>query len=319
MKELLLSRVLDILKQIGFVASERCDVRPRCFDLVARRGHVLLLLKVLFNIDGLSVSSAEEMKYLAERLVCSPLVVGERTCNKPLERGVVYIRYGIPSINLQTLQDFFVSGMPPLIYAAPGGVYVDIDGDALREARMRRKISLGDLASRLGVSRRAVNKYEEGMNATIEVAMKLESILDMALSRPIELLHLESQNPSSPSPKPLSPIERTIFMMMIDIGFDVLPIVHAPFNALSQDKTATILTGVGKYGEHMIKRAKLMSSISDVTNTQSVFIIEGASKLLQIGNTTLVERSELDALEDSGEFITLIESRKTESKSPNYI
>lgn len=317
MRELLLHRVLDVLKRAGFVTSERCDVRPRCFDLVARRGHVLLLLKVLFNIDGLSMGSANEMKCLAERLVCSPLVVGERTCNKPLENGVVYIRYGTPSMNLQTLRDFFISGIPPLVYAAPGGLYVNIDGDALREARTSRQISLGDLASKLGVSRRAINKYEEGMNATVEVALKLESILDMALSHPIDLLHLESQNPPSPSPKFLSPIERAVFMMMIDIGFDVLPIVHAPFNALSQDKTATILTGVGKYSKHMIKRAKLMSSISDVTKMQSVFIIEGTSKSLQIGNTTLVERDELEGLEDSGEFVTLIQSRKTES--PNYI
>lgn len=312
MRELLLHRVLDVLKDAEFVTSERCDVHPRCFDLVARRGNVLLLLKVLFNIDGLSMDSANEMKCLAERLVCSPLVVGERTCNKPLEDGVVYIRYGIPSINLQTLYNLFVSEIPPLVYAAPGGLYVNIDGDALRETRTSRKISLGDLASKLGVSRRTINKYEEGMNATVEVALKLESILDMALSHPIDLLHLTSQSPPSPSLKPLSPIERTIFMMMIDIGFDVLPIAHAPFNALSQDKTATILTGVGKYGKHMIKRAKLMSSISDVTETQSVFIIEGTSKSLQIDNTTLVEKSELEALEDSDEFVTLIQNRKTE-------
>lgn len=317
MRELLLYRVLDVLKRTGFITSELCDVRPRCFDLVARRGHILLLLKVLFNIDGLNMSSAKEMRCLAERLVSSPLVIGERTCNKPLENGVVYIRYGIPSVNLQTLHDLFISGIPPLIYAAPGGLYVNIDGDALREARMRWKISLGDLASKLGVSRRAINKYEEGMNATVDVALKLESILDMALLHPIDLLHIESQNPPSPSQKHLSPIERAVFMMMIDIGFEVLPMVHAPFNALSQDKTATILTGVGKYTNHMIKRAKLMGSISDVANTQSVFIIEGTSKSLQIGNTTLMERSELEALEDSGEFVTLIQSRKTES--PNYI
>jgi len=312
MRELLLHRVLDVLKDAEFVTSERCDVHPRCFDLVARRGHILLLLKVLFNIDGLSMNSANEMKCLAGRLDCSPLVVGEKTCNRPLESGVVYIRYGIPSINLQTLHNLFVSEIPPLVYAAPGGLYVNIDGDALRETRTSRKISLGDLASKLGVSRRAINKYEEGMSATVEVALKLESILDMALSHPIDLLHIDSQNPPSPSPKFLSPIERAVFMIMIDIGFDVLPIVHAPFNALSQDKTATILTGVGKYGKHTIKRAKLMSSISDVTETQSVFIIEGASKSLQIDNTTLVEKSELEALEDSDEFVTLIQNRKTE-------
>jgi len=312
MRELLLHRVLDVLKNAEFITSERCDVRPRCFDLVARRGHILLLLKVLCNIDGLSMNSANEMKCLAGRLACSPLVVGERTCNKPLETGVVYIRYGIPSINLQTLHNLFVSEIPPLVYAAPGGLYVNIDGDALREARTSRKISLGDLASKLGVSRRTINKYEEGMNATVEVALKLESILDMALSHPVDLLYPCSQNPPSPSPKFLSPIERAVFMIMIDIGFDVLPIVHAPFNALSQDKTTTILTGVGKYGKHMIKRAKLMSSISDVTETQSVFIIEGSSKSLQIDNTALVEKSELEALEDSDEFVTLIQNRKTE-------
>ncbi|UZE92638.1 MAG: transcriptional regulator [Methanosarcinales archaeon] len=312
MKELLLHRVLDVLKRAGFITSEPCEVRPRCFDMVASRRHVLLLVKVLLNIGGLSMDSANEMRCLAERLHCSPLIVGERTCNKPLDNGVVYLRYGIPSINLQTLHDLFVFEIPPLIYAAPGGLYVNIDGDALQEARTSRGISLGEIASQLGVSRRAINKYEEGMNATIRVALKLESFLNMALSHPIDILHPRPYDTPSHSQKTISPVERAVFMMMIDIGFDVLPMVQAPFNALSQDKTATILTGVGKYGKHMIKRAKLMSSISDVTETQSVFIIEGTSKSLQIDNTTLVKRSELESMEDSDEFVTLIQSRKIE-------
>ncbi len=58
--------------------------------------------------------------------------------------------------------DLFLEGVPPLIYAAPGGLYVNIDADLLADVREERDWSLGRLATELGVSRRTVSKYEDG-------------------------------------------------------------------------------------------------------------------------------------------------------------
>ena len=309
-RDALIQQVLDVLERAGFIVSDRCDVRPRSFDLAARRDQLLLLLKVLSNIDGLSVEIANEIRRLANHLISYPLVIGEKTRDKLLENGAVYLRYGIPSINVRTLYDYFVEDVPPLVYAAPGGLYVSIDGDVLREARTDKRISLGALAFELGISRRTISKYEEGMDATIKIALKLESVLDVPLACPIDLLYSRSQNESRLCLDSLSLMVRDVLQILVDIGFDVLPIAHAPFNALSQDDTITILTGISKYTDTMIKRARLMSNISNVARTQSVFVVEGRSRTSQIDGTVLVEKDELDDLDDSADFISLIQDKK---------
>ena len=312
-RDALLQQVLAILERAGFIVSDRCDVvHPRSFDLAARRGRLLLLLKVLSNIDGLSEEITNEIRCLANRLIGYPLIIGEKTRDRFLENGAVYLRYGIPSFNVRTLYDYFVEDVPPLVYAAPGGLYVNIDGDVLREARTDRKISLGELARELGVSRRTISKYEDGMDATIKIALKLESILDVSLAGPIDLLYSRSQNESQLCPDSVPLMVRDILQIFVDIGFDVLPIAHAPFNALSQEDTITILTGISKYNDTMIKRARLMSSISNVAHTQSMLIVEGQSKTLQINGTVIVEKDELEDIDNSGDLISLVQDRKVD-------
>ena len=160
-KEELTQRVIEILTRAGFTLSERCNIRPRSFDLAARRQGILLLLRVFSNVDGLNAPTALAMKHLSGCLNGSPLVIGSRSRNQVLEDGVAYFRHGIPSISLTTLYDCFVEGVPPLIYAAPGGLYVSIDGEHLKNIRITRNISLGELATELGISRRTISKYEE--------------------------------------------------------------------------------------------------------------------------------------------------------------
>ena len=314
-RDALLQQVLAVLDKAGFIVSDRCDVNPRSFDVAARRGRLLLLLKVLSNIDGISQEISNEIRCLANRLIGYPLIIGDKTRDKFLENGAVYLRYGIPSFNVRTLYDYFVEDAPPLVYAAPGGLCVSIDGDVLREARTDKNISLGELARELGVSRRTISKYEDGMDAAINIALKLESILDVPLARPIDLLYSysRSQNESQLGPDSVPIMVQDILKIFVDIGFDVLPIIHAPFNALSQEEDIVMLTGISKYNDTMIKKARLMSSISNVTHTQSVLVVEGRSKKLQINGTVLVEKEELEKIDDSSDFISLVQDRKVDS------
>ena len=76
-KEFLTDRVSDLLAGSGFSVSDRCYVRPRSFDLAARRGGLLLILKILSNIDGLNEKTAVEIRRLAKYLSGNPLLVGE--------------------------------------------------------------------------------------------------------------------------------------------------------------------------------------------------------------------------------------------------
>jgi putative transcriptional regulator len=84
---------------------------------------------------------------------------------------------------------------------------------------------------------------------------------------------------------------------------------QAPFKAISKDTSDILLTGISSYSSAMIKRADLMSSISCVTMTKSVFIINGETKSQNVENTVLIEKRELDKLSGSEELAELIDER----------
>lgn len=307
----ILKNAVDTLKKVDFRVSERCDIRPRSFDVAARRDHLLLLLKFLSDVDSLGESTANEMKILAKRLLGRPLVIGRKSKNGKLKTGVVYKRHGVSSISVETFYDYFVEGTLPCVYASHGGLYVEVDGRTIKDARIRRGLSLGDLASELGVSRRSIKKYEEeGMSTTIDKALRLEEVLETEIVAPPDLLEFpEPENPDK-GMSGLPVREQKILRTLENLGFTVLPTTQAPFDALSQDKSVTILTGISEYSETMVRRAKLVGSISSVTETQSVFIVDNA-KHENIGGTVVVEKDELRKVGDSEELVELIKCKKS--------
>lgn len=312
-KESLINRAFVILTRAGFIISERCDIRPRSFDMAARRDNFLLLIKVISNIDGLSEETTREMQSLSKHLHGYPIVIGEKTRDHSLETGVVYFRYGVPAFDIRTMQDYFIDDMPPLIYAEHGGLYVNLEGNILKEERVRKNISLGALASMLGVSRRTISKYEDGeMAASVDVAVKLEEIMDRGFTVSVNLF--EKLKPEKKQTHETTPEHSNVFSILQDMGFNVTPISQAPFDAVSRssnrrDEDATILTGIAEYSSTMVKKAHIMSSISEVAQTQSLLIIQGASKTKNIEGTVLIDDKELEKFNDKDDFIDLLQER----------
>jgi putative transcriptional regulator len=329
MKDGLIERVIEILKEGGFIISKRCAAKS--FDLAARRGDTILLIKILHNIDGFGQEVAKSIKQLAFYLLASPIVVGERKSYFFLEDGVVYQRYDVPVINASTLYDYFVEGIPPCVYSAPGGLYVNIDGEVMKEVRMRKNMSLEGIAAELGVSRRSVSKYEdEEMSTTIDMALKLEEILDAMLIEPLDFLNTKFElssarvsdtepevavtSASSPIPSTTpsaSSLETFILNVMKRIGFDVFATAHAPFSAVSQlqSEPVKILTGISKYTPNITKKAKIVSSLSYITKTKAVFVINGKIKQMQIEKTVLIKKDELLGIRDAEELTGIMEER----------
>ncbi len=300
-KELLAERVEEVLRQAGFSTSDRCYLRPRSFDLAARKGNQFLFLKILSNIDGLNEQTALEVRRLAKHLLASPILVGEKTRDQYLERGAVYFRYGIPTLSLLTLADCLLDEALPLVYAAHGGLYVRIDGTRMRQLRLERGISLGALASELGVSRRTISKYEvEDMDTSVDVALKLEEIFEQELIQPVDPFHHGTVEEDK------GPVTDTILRLLLEIGFDVVPTGQAPFNAITRLGDLVVLTGVSKFSQSMLKKARLMSSLSAVARTKSVVIVDGETKLECIEETALIEKRELETIDETRDFEDLV-------------
>src|SRR6056297_3653967 len=312
----LVGNITAMLEDAGFLVSKRCSVRPKSFDLAARRGEDLVLLKILGNIDAFTGETGAELRRLGDYLSATPIVIGLRTRNEELEPGVVYFRHGVPVFNPDTAYDLFIEEVPPLIYAAPGGLYVSIDGDLLADEREERGWSLGRLASELGVSRRTVSKYEDGMNASVEVALALEEMFTDDLTSPVEVLdgaeEVREGDPTPDDPEPESDDER-IVTVLTRAGFEVHPTVRAPFKTVSEDEDseANVLTGHSAFTKAAEKRARIMSSIGEVAQTRSVYFVDEA-KRESVDGTGLVEREELEDIDDPDELRDLIRERGEE-------
>ncbi|WP_135824975.1 transcriptional regulator [Halorussus ruber] len=309
----LVGNVTAMLEDAGFVVSDRCAIRPKSFDVAARRGPDLLLLKVLANVDAFDDATGLEMRRLGEYLSATPIVVGLRTRDEELEPGVVYFRHGVPVLSPDTAMELFVEGMAPLVYAAPGGLYVNIDGDVLRDEREDRDWSLGRLANELGVSRRTVSKYEDGMNASVEVALELEDMFEGDLTSPVDVLdgadEVREGDPTPEDPEPEDDDER-IVTVLTRAGFEVHPTVRAPFKTVSEDNDSeqNVLTGHSAFTKAAEKRARIMSSIGQVARTRSVYFVDEA-KRESVDGTGLVEREELESIDDPDELRDLIRER----------
>jgi putative transcriptional regulator len=309
----LVGNVTSMLADAGFAVSDRCAIRPKSFDIAARRGDDVVLLKVLANVDAFDGSTGAEMRRLGEYLEATPLVIGLRTRNEDLKPGVVYFRHGVPVLSPDTALDLFVEAVPPLIYAAPGGLYVNVDGDLLSEVRSDREWSLGKLASELGVSRRTVSKYEDGMNASVDVAAELEEIFDRPLASPVSVfdgaegVRDDVEEPEEPD---ADPDDAHLITILTRVGFTVHPTSRAPFEAVSEDQEGEgkVLTGHSEFDRTAEKRARIMSSVGHVTRTRAVYVVDRARRD-SVEGTALIEHDEVEDLDDTDELDAIIRER----------
>ncbi|BBL66896.1 transcriptional regulator [Methanoculleus chikugoensis] len=293
--------VISIMLLANFDVSERCNIRPRSFDLIAKRGDNLVIIKVASHIDSVSADIAWDLNLIARHLEATPLIVGERARDTDLERGVVYIRYGLFALSPETLYDYFVEGLSPMVYASPGGLYVKIKGDLLREVRERSRMSLGDLASHLGVSRRTISKYESGMGTTLDVAIRLEELFNAPLVETIELLGYRTPEPE----KPAGSTPGDVLADLERMGMEIHAMRQAPFQALALFDRHTILTAYGT-SQKVVKRASLIGNISQITKTFAMCVVTDYKKQKKIGKTLLIGEEHLHTLEDGSELIDMI-------------
>ncbi|HET6406012.1 MAG TPA: transcriptional regulator [Candidatus Thermoplasmatota archaeon] len=327
MRANLLSSVREILTKAGFYLSVDAALRPLAFDIVARRDSQLLIVKVLTNVDGLSEPVANELRTIAQFLDAAPLVVGERSSSRPLEDGAVYLRYGVRIVTLETLREFLEDGVEPLVYAAPGGFYVNLDGERMRQIREERGLSLGDLAQAAGVSRRAIGMYEEGMGAMVEVAQRLEEFLDEALVVPYHAFEPPAPEPT-PAPTAITDVgsafQAAVLESLQRLGFRVAPTQRSPFSAITREHLDTthadgrarvitervVLTGFAADDPDAAKRAAATANLAEVTESFGVFFVERKTTRTVLEGTPVLSREELKKVDDADALLKLLGERR---------
>jgi putative transcriptional regulator len=308
-REEILLNISELLANHGFETSNIYD--RSCFDLVARRELMLLLMKVLVNIDGFSIEQAQEIKRVANILLATPVLVGVKSKNDYLEEDVVYERYGIPVIGMETFRNLVIDEIFPDIFAARGGYYVQIDGNIIKEAREALDLSLKELADLSHVSRETIYKYETGnTKANPETAIMLESILQMRVTVSIDLFNV----PKTPQ----IDIGKTEPNELSELGYGVIKTKRAPFDALAKPTSEkpkcnqSLIANLDKHRNQKLlnKMAANLKDISGITSTEAAFILESRKDLNSIDGIPVVHNWEMWELKNPKDFIKLLRERR---------
>ncbi|MGI0054801.1 MAG: transcriptional regulator [Thermoplasmata archaeon] len=328
-RERAIANLRSLLERGGFYVSDAHGIRPSSFDLAARRDSLLVLLKVLKNIDTLSREEAVRLTELGQLFPAVVLIVGQTSGASELEPGVVYTRYDIPIIREETLADLIEKAVPPFLLSAPGGVFARIDGERLRALREARDLSLGAMAQIAGVSRHSIQLYEEGGGAEIIVVERVERYFGEPVAVPVDLL----LRPSAPEPplrapeteaeprgderaRPRSPdpLRASVFDRLYGMGWDVVPTVRAPFDAFTrtpheEEVREILLTAIGslRTAQH---RAELLRELARVTERHAMFVVPDPYPRPSIDGLPVLSVRELGRHRGREELLDEIEERE---------
>jgi len=328
LRERRIDRVREMLGRAGFYVTDTHGVRPSSFDLAARRDATLFLVKVLKNIDALGADEAARLLELGRLFPATVLIVGEASGSAGLDAGVVYTRYGVPIVTEETLGEYLEKGLPPFLYASPGGIFARVAGERLRELRDARGLSLGALASVAGVSRRAIQLYEEGAGAEIDIIERLETFLGEPIVSPIALFEVRHPLPASsparadgteessakrptpahPRPRTGDPLRDGVLDQLDGLGLEVTVTVRAPFDAFAR-APEILLTGVGslRTAQH---RAEILRGLAHVAEGHAMFIVAESIHRASIGGLPILNVRELRRQRDPDELMEELTERE---------
>lgn len=301
-REEMLKTTESLLKTAGFKISRQCNSRPSCFCLVARKDADLAFIRVPPDLGKITFRDALELQTISSHFSGTPLLIGEKARERQLEDDTVYTRYDIYAVTLKTLEDVVTRGVLPLVEAGPGGYYVRLDGEAVRNRRMELGLSVGKLAEQLRISRRTLYGYERGMaKASVSGAYNIEWILGIPVVKPIDIFKpVPTDAGFFAAAKRLiirNRFLRTVLRRFTLCNFKVAATSRAPFDFIAQspDENVNIIGGVTHRGERNLDlRAEEILSISNIVDAQPVFITDG--KLVPSSDIPLIYSEELEKI-----------------------
>lgn len=309
-----MQEVTSHLVEAGFDISSHCDVRPSCFDVVARKDDKIILIKTLANIDALKKDDAIVLQLVAQFFDAIPLIVGKTTRRGTLDDGVVYKRYGVPTIAPHSFERMIVEEQQPRQFIQRGGRFVSIDGEKLKEVRLSLNMTQEELADCIQVSARAVLAYEKNeMAVSVEAADKLERELKTDLIIPVDLL--SSVAIPDEQPQTAASIENLDLAQRVKDFFEKLEMSvlwtdRAPFHVIAKEEGPPLMTGVGSIKSKALKkRVDILKSVSEVTESDAVLIVEEGKTEQAVSDLPVIRQLELEDIDEPHKLKKIINER----------
>ncbi len=312
----LIQGIHQLLINEGFETSHIYE--HSCFDMIARKKALLLMLKILINVDSVNEAHVEEIRGLSNSFLASPILVGLKSKNHLLEEDVVYERHGIPTIGVQTLKNMIMYDEYPEILADRGGYYVQINGNVLKEYREEYSLSLKDLADLAHVSRATMYKYENGkVRANTETAMALEDILNTKITLDIDLFKPYKNDEDIKLKADLSTNDNRV-KDLAKLGFGIVSTEKSPFDALAKlnnpkiNPNNPLITNLenNRNSKTLKKMAITLKDLSLITLSDSFFIVNNKKIGESLDGIPVVKSWEMKEVGDSAEFLKIVKERR---------
>ncbi|WP_069807490.1 helix-turn-helix domain-containing protein [Vulcanisaeta thermophila] len=161
------------------------------YDMIIRipdkDGDRKFIIKVKEDVHKVDKDTVLDLAILAGISESTPLIVGLRYNNEEMLDGVAYKVHGIYAVNMRTMKRVLNNDSVKYV-KDKGMIKARVKGSLLKELRERNNMSLGDLASILGVSRRTVYEYErDSFEASERTARILEDLFGEEVLSDVDL------------------------------------------------------------------------------------------------------------------------------------
>ncbi|TFF94632.1 MAG: helix-turn-helix domain-containing protein [Promethearchaeota archaeon] len=300
-----------------------------CYDFLVKKHNLVFIVKVFSNIDNINEDILEGIKLLSKLLKSKPLLIGMKNRYQKLEDNTIYIREGLPFININTLEKILREGFYPYILARRGGGVVFLDGDIMKKLREEKKISRKELSDQIGITKRTLCSYEsENMRPSMEIAEKLGKLLGSnSFIRNIDVLDwhfkFDFEKLTIEKEKELSPFEEHLRDIIEDIGIKSYWYKRQfPFEVLLSSKNLDLDIGnqfyplfsevseKDKIKEINLKCLKNLKTLTNLFHKQAIFIINNGIKIpknLPKEKIPIIKIKQLEKIDDEEEFINLVQ------------
>lgn len=301
MREAIVLRAIGLLEKKGFLISSYVHSN-NCFDLAAKKGSKLLLIKIFENIDATRAEPAIELKKLATAFFATPIILGEKTKAGELNDSMVYQRFGINCITINSFEGYLNNQMPTA-WHFKGKTLVELDTNKLKKSMETHGLSTSSLAKLAGIAPKTVYGYEQGLHSTLETAKKIEQKLSTTLIKGINLNEKKTEEQifeKAPNDE--------IFEKMTKLGLELALFEHAPFEAFSHPHGSLLISKADSALE--VKRKGLrLKETKKIVNADSVIIAKKSVKK-STGSTAIIEEEELDSFSRKKDLLETIKERE---------
>ena len=263
------------------------------------------MIKIFPQIDIIPATLIEELKFIANSFQATALIVGMETRKTVLRDDVIYERRGLPALNLTTFKRILTNNKIYTI-SRKGGFYVRVDGEKIRQLRLKHDFSLQEVASRIGVSRKAVYLFDQMDQMKEENVKELEKLFEESFKFPVDIFDWDIELKEIQRPSEETEFQMEIKENLEDIGFMIDWLKKAPFDGIASEidkknprpEVSALITDVHiSPRKRIIDRVKMISDISRYAQKLSIFIIE-EGKLSPIENVLILQKHILEKMKD---------------------